>query len=53
MQQELLGVLLPLGGELRVVLADERLEHERLDAVLVLQIHAPLINTHIAMKTKN
>ena len=53
MQQELLGVLLPLGGELRVVLADERLEHERLDAVLVLQTHAPLINTHIAMKTKN
>lgn len=33
-KKELLGILLPVGGELRVTLANEGLEHPRGDAIL-------------------
>lgn len=33
-QEELLGILLPVGGELGVTLANEGLEHPRGDAIL-------------------
>lgn len=34
MKKELLGILLPVGGELRVTLANEGLEHPRGNAIL-------------------
>lgn len=33
-KEEFLGILLPVGGELRVTLANEGLEHPRGDAIL-------------------
>lgn len=43
-KEELLGILLPVGGELRVTLANEGLEHPRGNAILNLLGRARAVN---------